>query len=73
MTEKELITFYENTKLLPCPFCGGVPGLVETATPFDVFFSITCFGDENGDCSMFPSTGHIETTEEAVTCWNKRK
>ena len=53
--------------LKPCPFCGDKPTL--GYDEFDNFYMVKC---DSSECGINPSTGHCDTEECAIECWNDR-
>lgn len=57
-----------SNELLPCPFCGEQPRVIETrgvAFPYVV----AC---EEGDCPVQPMTERRKTGADAIAAWNRR-
>jgi hypothetical protein len=52
-------------KLLPCPFCGFMPTILND---FD-HYSVVC---KNIDCDLQPNTRFYDDQEFAIITWNTR-
>lgn len=60
-----------ETKLLPCPFCGGEADLVKYIGKLDCKkFAVEC---RNIECPTLPCTEWYLDKEEAIKAWNTRK
>ena len=55
--------------LLPCPFCGSDPRLLEAGEADDEpqNWTVGCYC-----CAMRPRTGGYRTSAEAIVAWNTR-
>lgn len=61
----------KESKLKPCPFCGGKAELVKDKTTFtfaDSYF-VRC---DNRECGVQPTTWHRLSEQEARDFWNRR-
>ena len=53
-------------KVKPCPFCGGVPRIVENKINLkNILYGVYCDGEHHQ-----VSVGYFDTEEEAVEMWN---
>jgi len=58
-------------ELKPCPFCGCEAELEEHARKIGKrFFEVHC---PNNSCRVVVRTSNMETREDAVELWNKRR
>lgn len=70
----------KSNELKPCPFCGGIPKVVEstpTANPDTVeetIEAVSFVGCVNEDCVVEPSIFGFEgeSLAELIPCWNTR-
>lgn len=58
----------DEVKLLPCPFCGEVPGQPRPDSFGETSWTVEC---KNGDCCMI-SRARTLSREETAAAWNKR-
>ena len=60
----------EETKLLPCPFCGkkGIKQFIKVR-PEGVKCWVQCYNDS---CPICPETDSFQSEQEAIEAWNKR-
>ncbi len=71
----------DNTKLLPCPFCGKIPGIQSNSGNYGyipAFIYIKCCHIKISEDSeaWTPQRGHYDVTSEAkekiIKLWNTR-
>ncbi|MBO7240215.1 MAG: Lar family restriction alleviation protein [Bacteroidaceae bacterium] len=56
-------------ELLPCPFCGEVPILLEMTEARGTFYRIKC---NNSSCMLYVATPLYSERFMAITDWNTR-
>jgi len=57
-------------KLLPCPWCGMMPWLVETGSGL---YHVMCQDREGIRCDVRPRTSFFGRKEDVIKAWNNRK
>ena len=56
-------------ELLPCPFCGKKPNIIENKLNLkSILYGVICVGDEHHSASV----GYFESEDQAIECWNTR-
>jgi Lar family restriction alleviation protein len=60
-----------ETKLKPCPFCGGKAELVKSNMTL-TFADSFCVRCDNLGCFIRPNTPHRLSDEDAINIWNRR-
>lgn len=67
MNGLRLVTTMPN-ELKPCPFCGGIPRIIENKLNLNkILYGVYCV-DEHHEVSV----GYFDSEEEATEAWNRR-
>jgi len=59
----------DDQQILPCPFCGNIPGWEKASGRMKNCFYLSC---EHDDCDTQPSSKILQDKEEVIKSWNTR-